>query len=184
VDLRIGRVARDALYNMLLAEVAAIGDISISLMADEACSAKRLRKRYEQDLRLLDDLGWESSPPTDCFHLSMQPSSLRATLARLYWSSNATLAHSTELDQQALEHAAEAQIACSELLSQLDEANEPNPDISLTLSKSTAQALLKQTGVTTDDDGYWHRPTGQHTKDLAKALNYGLTQLAHQSANQ
>jgi hypothetical protein len=116
VTLVLGRAGRDALYQALLTDLSGVGDIGVCLSDDQPTDARRLRARYEQDMRLLDDLGWETNPAGQQFHLTMPHAALKPTLERLYWSSAATLAFGREVDPVDTDRAREAQRACSELL--------------------------------------------------------------------
>ena len=121
VNLAIGRSGRDALYSALVTEVSGVGDIAVHLRGDQTAQALRLRCRYEQDMRLLDDLGWEQDPAGEYFDLTMPAADLRPTLERLYWSSAATLAFACEVDPEYAQQARETQRTCSELLAGLAE---------------------------------------------------------------
>ena len=121
VNLAIGRGERDALYSALVTELSGVGDIAVHLRGDEIAQAQRLRCRYEQDMRLLDDLGWEQDPAGDLFDLTMSAAELRLALERLYWSSAATLAFACEVDPEYAQQARETQRTCSELLAGLAE---------------------------------------------------------------
>jgi hypothetical protein len=57
MNMTINRTYRDALYDGLMTDLTAIGDIFGHLHNDEPLQAKRLRRRFEVELRLLDDLG-------------------------------------------------------------------------------------------------------------------------------
>jgi hypothetical protein len=121
VTLVLGRTGRDALYHAVLSDLSGVGDIGMYLTDDQPTDAKRLRTRYEQDMRLLDDLGWENDPSSERFDLTMPTATLQPTLERLYWSSAATLAFACEVDPVDAARAREAQRACSELLASLIE---------------------------------------------------------------
>ena len=129
MNLAVGRTGRDALYHALVTELSGVGDIAVHLRGGEVADARRLRSRYEQDMRLLDDLGWERVVDGERFDLTMPGDDLRGTLERLYWSSAATLAFACEVDPQYALEARETQRTCSELLAGLierrDTATEP-----------------------------------------------------------
>ena len=182
MDLVIGRQARDALYSVIVGEVASIGDISIYLSTKEAAHARRLRRRYEQDMRLLDDLGWDEDTDGDEFVITMPSETLRPTLERLYWSSAATLAHTAELEQRTIDHANHAWLVCSELLARLGERpGLENVDVDLTVASEIARKVIRRAGLSMDVHGYWTGPIGQRTRNLAEALDWGLTRLAQEA---
>ncbi len=179
VNLAIGREARDALYHMLLADIASIGDISIYLSTNEAAHARRLRQRYEMDMRLLDDLGWDEATDGEQFVITMPSETLRPTLERLYWSSTATLAYPAELDQRTIDHATQCSLVCSELLSRMGERPGPeSTDVWLTVQSEVARRVVRKAGLRMDVHGYWTGPIGQRTRSLAQALDWGLARLA------
>jgi hypothetical protein len=119
VNFAIGRSSREALYSALVTELSGVGDIAVHLNANEAAQAMQLRARYEQDMRLLDDLGWEQDPAGERFDITMPRAELRSTLERLYWSSAATLAFVCEVDPEYARQTRETQRTCSELLAGL-----------------------------------------------------------------
>lgn len=121
MNFAIGRSGRDALYSALVTELSGVGDIAVHLGANQAVQALQLRVRYEQDMRLLDDLGWEQNPASELFDITMPRRELRATLERLYWSSAATLAFVCEVDPEYARQSRETQRTCSELLAGLVE---------------------------------------------------------------
>jgi hypothetical protein len=84
--LTINRMDRDTLYDGLMTDLTAIGDIFGHLHNDEPIHAKRLRRRFEVELRLLDDLGWEKEPEAVRFELTMPAGELRPIVERVYWS--------------------------------------------------------------------------------------------------
>jgi hypothetical protein len=47
-------------------------------------TARRLRREFEEDLRLLDDLGWAEEEPADSFELTMAPDELASAMRRLH----------------------------------------------------------------------------------------------------
>jgi hypothetical protein len=55
MHVTINRRDRDAIYDRLMTDLSAIGDVFIDLHNDEPASAKRLYHRFEVELRLLDD---------------------------------------------------------------------------------------------------------------------------------
>ncbi|HSZ04753.1 MAG TPA: hypothetical protein VK778_06070 [Solirubrobacteraceae bacterium] len=131
MDITINRRYRDALYDGLMTDFTAIGDIFSHLHNDEPSHARRLHRRFAAELRLLDDLGWEQEPNAKEFELTMPARELRPVIERVYWSAVASLNNeSDELVDEAVTHLSDATVACPELLARLaDEAIAPVPDV-------------------------------------------------------
>jgi hypothetical protein len=127
--LTINRTDRDALYDGLMTDLTAIGDIFGHLHNDEPIRAKRLRRRFEVELRLLDDLGWEKEPEPGCFELTMPARELRPIVERIYWSAVSSLAsHPDELVDEAVYVLRAATSACPEILARLVEDDLLDPE--------------------------------------------------------
>jgi hypothetical protein len=131
MGITINRRYRDALYDGLMTDFTAIGDIFSHLHNDEPNHARRLHRRFAAELRLLDDLGWEQEPDAKEFELTMPTRELRPVIERVYWSAVASLNNqSDELVDETGTHLSDATVACPELLARLaDEAIAPVPDV-------------------------------------------------------
>jgi hypothetical protein len=122
MHVTINRRDRDAIYDGLVTDLSAIGDVFIDLHNDEPVSAKRLYRRFEVELRLLDDLGWEKEPEAERFELTMPARELRPVIERVYWSAVSSLAdHPEELVDETVHALTAATSACPELLARLAE---------------------------------------------------------------
>jgi hypothetical protein len=120
MGMTINRPYRDALYDGLMTDLTAHGDLFICLQNDEATEAKRLHHRFRAELRLLDDLGWERDPDAEDFELTMPPRELRPIIERVYWSAVAGLNNTPEeLTEECLANLNEATVACPEMLARL-----------------------------------------------------------------
>ncbi len=120
MSLTINRRYRDALYDGLMTDFTAIGDIFSHLHNNEPAHARRLHRRFTAELRLLDDLGWEQEPDVDEFELTMPARELRPIIERVYWSAVASLNNEPgELVDEAVEHLSDATVACPEILARL-----------------------------------------------------------------
>jgi hypothetical protein len=120
MSLTINRRYRDALYDGLMTDFTAIGDIFSHLHNNEPARAQRLHRRFAAELQLLDDLGWEQDPDVDEFELTMPARELRPIIERVYWSAVASLnSEPGELVDEAVEHLSDATVACPEILSRL-----------------------------------------------------------------
>ncbi len=132
MNLTITRTERDALYDSLVADLSAVGDISIDLENDEPAHAKHLRRRFEVELRLLDDLGWEKEPDREQFELTMPAAQLRPIIERIYWSAVGSLAnHPEELVEEAAYQLKNVVAACPGLLALLAEDDLLDPETRL-----------------------------------------------------
>ena len=83
MSLAITAAQRDALYDQILDRLSGIGDIEVSIQAENYDAAERLGREYSDDLRLLlDDLGFGegSGEPVE---LTSPPEVLRRVLPRL-----------------------------------------------------------------------------------------------------
>lgn len=120
MGMTINRRYRDALYDGLITDLTAHGDIFTYLRNDEAADAKRLHHRFKGELRLLDDLAWEREPEAERFELTMPPRALRPIMERVYWSAVAGLSNAPEeLTEDCLANLNEAVVACPEMLARL-----------------------------------------------------------------
>lgn len=140
MSLTINRTDRDALYDSLVTDLSAIGDISIDLGNDEPTHAKRLRRRFEVELRLLDDLGWEKEPDREQFELRMPAAELRPIIERIYWTAVGSLAnHPEELIEEAAYQLKNAVSACPELLAMLAEDDLLDPEAQQGVAAGTSE---------------------------------------------
>lgn len=89
--IKLNRQQRDALYGELVLDLSGTGDIRINLDGEDYDAAQRLRRRYEDDMRLLDDLGWEPEQDSDEFEVTMDHDELARVLRRLNRSAGDTL---------------------------------------------------------------------------------------------
>jgi hypothetical protein len=129
MHVTINRRDRDAIYDGLMTDLSAIGDVFIDLHNDEPASAKRLYRRFEVELRLMDELGWEKEPEAERFELTMPARELRPVIERIYWSAVSSLAaHPEELVETAVHALTVATSACPELLARLAEDDLLDPE--------------------------------------------------------
>jgi len=84
MPVTIRRSYRDVLRRQVIAELTGIGDIYLALVSDQWGTALTLRRRYEDCMRLLDDLGWRETDPGEEFAITMDPVPLMRVLARLH----------------------------------------------------------------------------------------------------
>ncbi|HWX43928.1 MAG TPA: hypothetical protein VNY52_01235 [Solirubrobacteraceae bacterium] len=79
----LDRVQRDALRQFVVADLAGVGDVAIVLEQGEVAEALRLRNQFEEDLRLLDLLGWQAVGDRDSYELAPSDEAVRV-LGRLH----------------------------------------------------------------------------------------------------
>lgn len=120
--IRIDREQRDAIYAEVMLDLSGTGDIQIELDNDDYDAARRHRRRFEDDMRLLDDIGWEPEADGEEFELSMAADQLARTLRHLNENAHAMLdAHIAEpIEQQRrARQSLLAQTAYGDLLGQI-----------------------------------------------------------------
>jgi hypothetical protein len=84
VPLTITRAQRDAIYELVVNHLSAIGDVWRCVDRREFATAKRLGREFAEDLRLLEDLGWSETVDQDAVELTVPPGELTRALARLH----------------------------------------------------------------------------------------------------
>jgi hypothetical protein len=89
--VKINRVQREAIYAEAILALSGTGDIRIELDNGDFDSARRHRRRFEDVMRLLDDIGWEPDRERDEFELSMPRDQLVRAMRDLNESAGATL---------------------------------------------------------------------------------------------
>lgn len=128
MSLTINRTDRDALYDGVMTDLSGVGDIFLNLHNDAVIPAKRLRRRFEVELRLLDDLGWEKEPETERFELTMPARELRPIIERIFWGSLSSMNHADELIEEARVNVGHAVMVCPEILARLVEDDLLDPE--------------------------------------------------------
>jgi hypothetical protein len=83
MTVTITRAQRDALYQEMLTDLTAVGDIYITLNADDGDAARRLWRRFEPELRLLDQIGWDAADPREQVAVDLPPELLVRALTHL-----------------------------------------------------------------------------------------------------
>ena len=122
--ITIDREQRDAIYEEVLTELTGTGDIWAELQSGDYEVACRTRDRLADDMRLLDDLGWEPDPDRETFELTMDPPDLARALRVLNDNARATLSeHVSKPVEEAdlAQRALIAQTAYGSVLAQLAE---------------------------------------------------------------
>jgi hypothetical protein len=75
---------RDPVYQFILFDLSRIGDMEILLMSDEPELARRLRRRLEEDWRLLDQIGWELRGDRKVYAITLPSDEIRTVFKRLH----------------------------------------------------------------------------------------------------
>ncbi len=120
--ITINREQRDAVYQEIMLDLSGVGDIFHALNGDDYEKAREYRRRFEDDMRLLDDLGWEPEQEADEFELTMPRADLARALRRLNASAGSMLhSHIVEPieERRYAERALVAQGAYGDVLAQL-----------------------------------------------------------------
>jgi hypothetical protein len=119
----IRREQRDALYREVVLDLTDIGSVMVAIDDGDYALARKLRTRYETQLRLLDDIGWNPNDPGEEFELTMPDTELAQLMLRLGRLRLARILLRMEqlLDQQPdalgdLRESAMAAAACSDVL--------------------------------------------------------------------
>lgn len=137
---------RQPFHWWLVDELGSVGDIRINLVNGDVDSALRLRRRFEQAMWLLDDLGWEQETKRRSFELTMPADELRPYLERMYWESVGSLAERPhELVEEAREQLQALTEICPSLLTRIAETDRRGrPAVS---SEDTTELLTKLVGL-------------------------------------
>jgi hypothetical protein len=111
--ITITRAQRQAIYPELLVDLSGVGDIIIELDNGDYETAQRFRREFEDDMRLLDDLGWEPDPPGEHFELTVAPDQLGRALSRLHQLASDALADHVRPDTEEQRQAERKVVACA-----------------------------------------------------------------------
>ncbi len=83
---------RAAIYPHVISDLGiAISEANVALECGEWAAVQALRCRIEQDMRLLDDIGWGDEDPGERFALTIPREILALTVARLHASARALM---------------------------------------------------------------------------------------------
>lgn len=106
--MQISREERDALWDHLISDLMRAGDLPLVLSHGDVDAARRLHKRYAEDVRLLEIIGWQRAHFAQSFELPTESDpALADTLRRLGTSAGAALAGTLlEVDLGAIERLA------------------------------------------------------------------------------
>ena len=118
MPVTIARAQRDAIYEMVINHLTAIGDVWLSFDRREYATAKRMGREFGEDLRLLEDLGWGETIDRETVALTQPADELTRTLARLHKDASGSLGTyvSRPRDEEEL---AQCALAASEALGEI-----------------------------------------------------------------
>jgi hypothetical protein len=122
MGITIGREQRDAIYQEVALDLNGLTDLWTEFDRGNFDRARELRTRFELDMRLLDDIGWEPEQESDEFDLTMDGVDLAAVVSYLIDQTGAILrTHIVEPIEQAphAERSVQAQTAFGSILAQL-----------------------------------------------------------------
>jgi hypothetical protein len=74
---------RDEVYQYLLVDVGGVGDVTTLIRGGELALARRLRSRFEEDMRLLDQIGWEPKGEKAVYAITLASDEIRSIFRRL-----------------------------------------------------------------------------------------------------
>lgn len=120
--IKISREQREAIHAEILDVLTGTGDIHIEVRRGDYDAARRHRRRFEDAMRLLDDLGWDPDREGEQFELSMPAGQLARALGGLSRDAGAVLhAHIVEPveERELAARSLTAQTAYGEVLAQL-----------------------------------------------------------------
>lgn len=123
--ITIHREQRDAIYDEVMTDLTGSGDVWVLLQSGDYEAAKRIRRRLADDMRLLDDLGWEPQQDRDGFELTMEVPDLARALRTLNENARSTLSEQINkpIDEAVLaQRALVAQTTYGDVLAQIAEA--------------------------------------------------------------
>jgi len=118
----ITRAERDALYAELLGELSAIGDVYVELNRGNAEAARRMWRKFDPELQLLDCLGWRQVEPLEEFELDLDARVLERAIAAIRDRGDYLVAQHFEEQQESLgvaHHGLHVIATCRRVLAQL-----------------------------------------------------------------
>ena len=93
MTVTITREQRDAIYQEVLTDLSGVGDIWVAIEHENYEEARESRRRFELDMLLLDDLGWDRVDDRKTFALSMPAARLAEVVRHLNANAGSELRH-------------------------------------------------------------------------------------------
>ena len=81
--ITISREQRDPLHRLVTQHISGIGDVTMMIEAGNFAEAERFGLEYSEDIRMLNDLGWDPDDDRESFDLTLPPLELIEVLKRL-----------------------------------------------------------------------------------------------------
>lgn len=124
--IEISREQRQPLHRLVTQHISGIGDVYLMIEQGDFATAERYGLEYGEDLRMLDDLGWDPDDARDSYPLTLPPDELIEALKRLRQDAEGGL-HPPEDEQrkreeydELIEYFTRACDLCAELIDALD----------------------------------------------------------------
>jgi hypothetical protein len=77
------RSQRDMVYGYLLVDASGIASFTTLVRGGDLGLARRLRSRFEEDMRLLDQIGWEPKGRQEVYAITLPSDEIRGIFRRL-----------------------------------------------------------------------------------------------------
>ena len=74
---------RDAVYQFVLLDLIGVGNMPFLVRHGKMEQARGLRRRFEQDMQLLDQIGWEPEGEKEVYAVTLASDDVRAIFRRL-----------------------------------------------------------------------------------------------------
>lgn len=91
----INAVQREVFYELVLDHLSGLPDLGLAVERGDFATAERLGVEFAEDLRLMEDLGWDATPRRDA-ELTMPPEDLAEVLTRMRADARGGLRASTD----------------------------------------------------------------------------------------
>lgn len=94
--IALDREQRAGIYEVVCNHLSGLNDVWLALeVRGDFATARRLAAEFVEDVRLLEDIGWDREDDRDSFQLTMRPRSLTRLLRRLWEEAEAMLGESS-----------------------------------------------------------------------------------------
>jgi hypothetical protein len=110
---------RDAVYQFVLFDLSGIGDMMTLVRGGNLDRAQGLRQRFEQDMRLLDQIGWEPKGRKVAYAITLASDELRAIFRRLLGRAIQIINEPRKASVQVLTQASSVAVTSSIVLNKL-----------------------------------------------------------------